>query len=68
MARLSYKDAGVDIKAKGKFTSDIYHQLRRTFGPRVIENPGGFAGLFSLNYDSSLFSKKRSTPRIGIIY
>ena len=62
MAGLSYKDAGVDIKAKGKFTSDIYHQLRRTFGPRVIENPGGFAGLFALNYDSKLFSKKFQHP------
>ena len=62
MAGLSYKDAGVDIEAKGRFTSDIYHQLRRTFGPRVIENPGGFAGLFSLNYDSKLFSKNYQHP------
>ncbi|MDP6925403.1 MAG: phosphoribosylformylglycinamidine cyclo-ligase [Candidatus Scalindua sp.] len=62
MAGISYKDAGVDIEAKGKFTSDIYQQLRRTFGPRVIENPGGFAGLFSLNYDSKLFSKNYKHP------
>ena len=62
MAGISYKDAGVDIEAKGKFTTDIYQQLRRTFGPRVIENPGGFAGLFSLNYDSKLFSKKYQHP------
>ncbi len=62
MAGFSYKDAGVDIEAKGKFTTDIYQQLRRTFGPRVIENPGGFAGLFSLNYDSKLFSKNYQHP------
>ena len=62
MAGISYKDAGVDIEAKGKFTTDIYQELRRTFGPRVIENPGGFAGLFSLNYDSKLFSKKYKHP------
>ncbi|KHE92375.1 MAG: phosphoribosylformylglycinamidine cyclo-ligase [Candidatus Scalindua rubra] len=62
MAGISYKDAGVDIEAKGKFTTDIYQQLRRTFGPRVIENPGGFAGLFSLNYDSKLFSKNYQNP------
>ena len=62
MAGISYKDAGVDIEAKGKFTTDIYQQLRRTFGPRVIENPGGFAGLFSLNYDSKLFSKNYKHP------
>jgi len=62
MAGFSYKDAGVDIEAKGRFTSDIYHQLRRTFGPRVIENPGGFAGLFSLNHESKLFSKNYQQP------
>ncbi len=62
MAGFSYKDAGVDIEAKGKFTTDIYQQLRRTFGPRVIENPGGFAGLFSLKYDSKLFAKNYRHP------
>ena len=62
MAGFSYKDAGVNIEAKGKFTTDIYHQLRRTFGPRVIENPGGFGGLFSLNYSSKLFAKDYKQP------
>ncbi|MFQ5964563.1 MAG: phosphoribosylformylglycinamidine cyclo-ligase [Candidatus Scalinduaceae bacterium] len=62
MAGLTYKDAGVDIETKGSFTTDIYHQLRRTFGPRVIENPGGFGGLFSLNYNSKLFAKKYKHP------
>src|SRR3990170_5440535 len=62
MAGLSYKDAGVNIEAKSKFTADIYHQLRRTFGPRVIENPGGFGGLFSLNYTSKLFAKNYRQP------
>jgi phosphoribosylformylglycinamidine cyclo-ligase len=62
MTGLTYKDAGVDIEAKGKFTTDIYQQLRRTFGPRVIENPGGFGGLFSLNYNSKLFAKKYRHP------
>ena len=62
MAGFSYKDAGVNIEAKGKFTTDIYHQLRRTFGPRVIENPGGFGGLFSLNYNSKLFAKNYKQP------
>ncbi len=62
MTGLTYKDAGVDTEAKGKFTTDIYQQLRRTFGPRVIENPGGFGGLFSLNYNSKLFAKKYRHP------
>lgn len=62
MTGFTYKDAGVDIKAKGKFTTDIYQQLRRTFSPRVIENPGGFGGLYSLNYNSQLFAKKYKHP------
>ncbi len=46
---LSYRDAGVDIDTKGQFTTDIYSKMRTTFGPRVIENPDGFGGLFALN-------------------
>lgn len=47
--RLSYKDAGVDIDTKGKFTTDIYSKMKSTFSSRVIENPDGFGGLFALN-------------------
>jgi len=36
--------------------------MRRTFGPRVIENPGGFGGLFSLDYDTRLFAKNYRHP------
>ncbi len=46
---LSYKNAGVDIDIKGQFTTDIYSKMQTTFGPRVIENPDGFGGLFTLN-------------------
>ena len=62
MAGLTYKDAGVNIETKSKFTSGIYKHLRSTFGPRVIENPGGFGGLFSLNHDSKLSSKNYKDP------
>lgn len=62
MAGITYKDSGVDIEAKSTFTTDIYQQLRRTFGPRVIENPGGFGGLFSLNYNSKSFAKNYKHP------
>jgi phosphoribosylformylglycinamidine cyclo-ligase len=47
--RLSYRDAGVDIDTKGQFTTDIYSKMQTTFSPRVIENPDGFGGLFTLN-------------------
>lgn len=46
---VSYKDAGVDIDTKGCFTSNIYSKMQTTFDGRVIENPGGFGGLFALN-------------------
>ncbi len=62
MGKSTYKDAGVDIETKSRFTRDIYGQMRKTFGPRVIENPGGFAGLFSLNYRSKEYSRRYKQP------
>ncbi|MDR4497448.1 MAG: phosphoribosylformylglycinamidine cyclo-ligase [Candidatus Scalindua sp.] len=62
MEKSTYKDAGVDIETKSRFTRDIYSQMRRTFDPRVIENPGGFGGLFALNYRSKLFSREYKHP------
>jgi phosphoribosylformylglycinamidine cyclo-ligase len=56
--RLTYKEAGVDIDTKGQFTTDIYTKMKTTFSSRVIENPDGFGGLFTLN---SRF-KKYSNP------
>ncbi|MCF6150330.1 MAG: phosphoribosylformylglycinamidine cyclo-ligase [Candidatus Kuenenia sp.] len=46
---MSYKKSGVDIDTKGCFTSNIYSKMQTTFDERVIENPGGFGGLFALN-------------------
>jgi phosphoribosylformylglycinamidine cyclo-ligase len=52
---ITYKEAGVDISTKEKFTQSIYAYMRKTFTPRVIECPGGFSGLFSLHYGNRLF-------------
>lgn len=57
--RLTYKDAGVDIDTKGQFTDSIQGMMRRTFGPRVIELPDGFAGLVSLGSDGLLSRQYR---------
>ncbi|GJQ59976.1 MAG: phosphoribosylformylglycinamidine cyclo-ligase [Candidatus Scalindua sp. AMX11] len=68
MTKSTYKDAGVDIETKSRFTRDIYGQMRKTFGPRVIENPGGFAGLFSLNCNSREYEQPvliASTDGVG---
>ena len=55
MPPITYKEAGVDISTKEKFTQAIYADMRKTFTPRVIECPGGFSGLFSLHYGNRLF-------------
>jgi phosphoribosylformylglycinamidine cyclo-ligase len=58
---LTYKDAGVDIERGDEIAREVSSLAKRTFGPEVIENPGGFAGLFSLA-GPSLFTKKMRHP------
>ncbi|MCK5578705.1 MAG: phosphoribosylformylglycinamidine cyclo-ligase [Planctomycetes bacterium] len=60
--KLTYKDAGVDIDRKEKFTSGIVKLMRRTYDPRVLDNPKGFAGLFALNPRGQLFRKNYKRP------
>lgn len=36
--------------------------MRRTHGPRVIANPGGFAGLFRLDFNERLFKRNYKDP------
>jgi phosphoribosylformylglycinamidine cyclo-ligase len=59
---LTYASAGVDINEKDSFTESLESTMRRTFGPRVIPNPGGFAGLFRLDYKKGLFSRNYKDP------
>jgi len=56
---LTYKDAGVDIEAGGAFADAVHALMRRTFGPRVIEVPDGFAGLCALHPDGILARRYR---------
>ncbi len=60
--KLTYADSGVDIQAGDAFASSIGSMMRRTFGPRVISNPGGFAGLFRLDYNEKLFQRNYRDP------
>ena len=57
---LTYKSAGVDIEAGGEFTRAIQGLMRRTFGPRVLELPDGFAGLFALS--GGVLTKRYTRP------
>ncbi len=59
---LTYAGAGVDIGEGDRFVEIIQQHVRRTHGPRVIHNPFGFAGLFRLDYDESLFRKNYREP------
>ncbi len=59
---LTYADSGVDIDAGDEAASRILGHLRRTHGPRVIANPGGFAGLFRLDYNEQLFRRNYRDP------
>ena len=59
---LTYKDAGVDVDEGNRFASMIQPFMRRTFGPQVLDNPGGFAGMFSLDNRAELFSKHYEHP------
>ncbi len=47
---MTYAASGVDIDAGDRMVGMIRHHMARTYGPRVIELHGGFAGLFRLDY------------------
>ena len=59
---MTYAEAGVDIEAGDRLAGKFAAEMRRTFGPRVIRNEGGFAGLLSLDYDRKLFAKNYKHP------
>ncbi len=59
---VSYAQSGVDIDANDVMVERIWSSLTSTYGPRVINLPGGFAGLLRLDYDEKLFKKNYRTP------
>lgn len=59
---LTYAGSGVDIDKKDAFTESLDSMLRRTHTSRVIPNPGGFAGLFRLDYKARLFARNYKDP------
>jgi phosphoribosylformylglycinamidine cyclo-ligase len=58
----TYKDAGVNLDASDQFEDLIGPAVRRTYGPRVLESHGAFAGLFRLDYDERLFAHNYRKP------
>src|SRR4030043_48494 len=59
---VTYEKSGVSIDASDRMEELIYPHIAGTFGPRVMDLPGGFAGLFRLDYDEKLFKKNYKSP------
>lgn len=59
---ISYEQAGVNIDAGDRMVEQIHSYSADTFGPRVLQLKGGFAGLFRLEYDERLFKKNYRNP------
>jgi len=59
---MTYADSGVDIDAGDRMVSMIRRHMKRTYGPRVIDQHGGFAGLFRLDYNERLFKRNYKDP------
>ncbi|HUG93129.1 MAG TPA: phosphoribosylformylglycinamidine cyclo-ligase [Planctomycetaceae bacterium] len=62
MTDLTYKSAGVDLELYEQAMQKLPRLLRRTHTPRVIDLPGGFAGLFRLDYNTRLFARNYRDP------
>jgi len=58
----TYKQAGVDIEAGDRLVDLIAPLVRRTYGPRVIGRPGGFAGMLRLDFNDRLFRRNYRDP------
>ncbi|HEY1598002.1 MAG TPA: phosphoribosylformylglycinamidine cyclo-ligase [Pirellulales bacterium] len=62
MAKTTYKDAGLDLELYAEAMSRLPRLMSRTHSPRVMPLPGGFAGLFQLDFSSPLFARKYEDP------
>jgi phosphoribosylformylglycinamidine cyclo-ligase len=60
--RTTYRDAGVNLAAADELVRQIGPIVRRTYGPRVLGDHGGFAGAFRLDYDGRLFRRNYREP------
>jgi phosphoribosylformylglycinamidine cyclo-ligase len=59
---LTYRDAGLDLDRYEQSLAAMPPLLKRTHTPRVLDGFGGFASLFSLDYNSRLFAKNYKHP------
>src|SRR5207253_1537168 len=59
---LTYRDAGLDLDLYEQSLACMPPLLRRTHTPRVLDGFGGFASLFSLDFNSRLFARNYRHP------
>src|SRR5437667_1213107 len=62
MKSLTYRDAGLDLDLYEQSLAGMVPFLRRTHTPRVLDGFGGFASLFSLDFNSRLFARNYRHP------
>ncbi len=62
MTHLTYRDAGLDLDLYEKSLAGMVPFLRRTHTPRVLDGFGGFASLFSLDFNTRLFARNYRHP------
>lgn len=60
--KLTYQAAGVDIDLYEQSLAGMVPFIKRTHTPRVMDGFGGFASLFSLDYNLRLFAKNYRHP------
>src|SRR3954468_23301677 len=60
--KLTYREAGVDLDVYEKSLAGMVPFLKRTHTPRVLDGFGGFASLFSLDYNCRLFARNYRHP------
>ena len=64
MTGVSYKDSGVDLDVYNEAMKRLPKLMHRTFSPRVRQLDGGFAGLFQLDFEGSLFKRSYQKPML----
>ncbi len=60
--KLTYRDAGLDLAVYEQSLAGMMPFLKRTHSPRVLDGFGGFASLFSLDYNERLFARNYRHP------
>jgi phosphoribosylformylglycinamidine cyclo-ligase len=62
MAKLTYRDAGVNLELYEQSLAGMIPFLRKTHTPRVLDGFGGFASLFTLENDPAKFARNYRQP------